>query len=65
MDIASLSMGISQSKLHQDASIAVMKMAMDTAKGQGDMVNELLSPPTQAMEQSVQPQLGGILDIRI
>jgi hypothetical protein len=65
MDIAALSMGMNQTKLQQDSSIAVMKMAMDTAKGQGDMVNQLLSPPAQAMEHSVQPHLGGNLDIRI
>jgi len=32
MDIAALSMGFSQMNLHQQASISVMKMAMDKSK---------------------------------
>jgi hypothetical protein len=65
LDIAAVSMGMNQTKLQQDASIAVMKMAMDTVKVQGDMATQLLSPPTKAMEQSVQRHMGGNLDIRV
>lgn len=65
MDIAALSMGVRQATVQQDATMQVMKMALDTAKGQGDMVSELLSPPTQVMEQSLQPLIGGNIDIRV
>ena len=33
MDIAALSIGLSQMKVAQQASISVMKMAMDSVKG--------------------------------
>jgi hypothetical protein len=65
MDIAALSMGMNQTKLQQDSSLAVMKMAIDTAKGQGETISQLLSSPAKAMEQSTQPHLGGNLDINI
>lgn len=35
MDIAALSMGLSQMKVAQQASMSVMKMAMDTGQTQG------------------------------
>lgn len=39
MDIAALSMGLSQMKVAQQASISVMKMAMDSGQTQmNDMV---------------------------
>jgi hypothetical protein len=64
MDIAALSMGMSQTNLQQNASIQIMKMAMDTVKQQGEMATQLLSPSTN-MSQSLQPHLGGNLDIRV
>ncbi|MBC2723562.1 YjfB family protein [Desulfosporosinus sp.] len=36
MDIAGLSVGLSQVKLQQQAAISVTKMAMDTAQTKGD-----------------------------
>lgn len=71
MDIAALSMGMSQMNLHQQASMSVMKMAMDTAKGQtADLVdmleeNNLINTDTKVMEQSVTPHLGGNIDISL
>lgn len=41
MDIAALSMGLSQAKVQQQADVSVMKLAMDTAKGQAGAVKEL------------------------
>jgi hypothetical protein len=64
MDIAALSMAMSQSSLMQDASLSVMKIAMDTAKVNAANMTELLSQ-TSAMQQSVQPHLGSGLDIKI
>jgi len=70
MDIAALSMGMSQMNLHQQASMSVMKMAMDTAKGQTvDLVNMLdasvVNTDTKVMEHSVTPHLGGTIDISL
>ncbi|UUZ84670.1 YjfB family protein [Paenibacillus sp. P26] len=58
MDIASLSMASSQSTLTQAVGIRVLQMAKDQAVQQGqDLV--------QMMQRSVQPNLGGNLDIRV
>jgi hypothetical protein len=65
MDIAALSVGMSQVKFQQGASIQVMKMALNTVKGQGDMVNQLLSSTTSSMEKSLTPHIGGNIDIRL
>jgi len=56
MDIAALSMGLGQMKVAQQASISVMKIAMDTAKVQ-------TADLTKMMEQSVNPHIGGNIDI--
>ncbi len=57
MDIAALSMSLSQMKVAQEASVSVMKLAMDTAQGQ-------MQDFTKAMEQSVNPNLGTSIDIK-
>jgi hypothetical protein len=64
MDIASLSMNLSQTKIMQDASLSVMKISMDTTKTNAAGLTEMLSQ-TKDLEMSVQPNLGGNLDIRI
>lgn len=65
MDIAGLSVGLSQFKLQQQASLSVMKIAMDTAKEKGNMVTELAEAGTKLMEQLVQPNLGKSIDIKV
>lgn len=57
MDIAALSMSLSQMKVAQEASVSVMKLAMDTAQGQ-------MQDFTKIMEQSVNPNLGTSIDIK-
>lgn len=58
MDIAALSTGLSQMKLAQSVSLSVAKLSMDTAQTQAtEMV--------KALEQSVQPHLGGNIDLRL
>jgi hypothetical protein len=64
MDLAALSMNLSQTKVMQDVGTSVMKIAMDTAKINAAGLTEMLSQ-SKAMEMSVQPHLGGNLDIRI
>lgn len=58
MDIAALSTSLSQASLAQAVSVKVLNIAKNEAVQQGsDMVRML--------EQSVQPNLGQNLDIRI
>ncbi len=64
MDIALLSMSLSQMKVAQEAGISVMKMAMDTDKGQAAKVTQLLES-THQMERSLNPHLGGNIDIKL
>ena len=63
MDIAALSMGLSQMKVAQEASVSVLKMAMDSMKGQSVDLKQMLEVNTKMMEQSVNPNIGGNIDI--
>ena len=65
MDIAALSMGLSQMKVAQQASVSVMKMAMDSMKGQSIDLTRMLEVNTKMMEQSVNPHVGGNIDIKL
>lgn len=65
MDIAALSMGLSQIKVAQEASISVMKMAMDSTKVQVVDMAKMLQANTKMMEQSVNPHIGGNIDISL
>lgn len=65
MDIAALSMGLSQMKVAQEASVSVLKMAMDTAKVQSVDMVQLIESSTKAMESSVSPYIGGNIDISL
>ena len=66
MDIAALSMGLSQMKVAQQASISVMKMAMDTAKGQAsDLASMLESSTTKVSDNSLTPHLGRNIDTSV
>ncbi|MBM7615383.1 hypothetical protein JOC73_001953 [Alkaliphilus hydrothermalis] len=65
MDIASMATILSQSKIQQQASLSVMKIAMDTTKQQSFNLAELLEVNTKLMEQSVNPHIGGNLDLEI
>lgn len=58
MDIAALSASMSQMKFAQEVSLAVTKLSMDSVKTQADGM-------VKALEQSVQPHLGGNLDIKV
>ncbi|MBD2870082.1 YjfB family protein [Paenibacillus arenilitoris] len=56
MDIAALSMSLSQNSLQLSASLRVMAIAKDQAAEQGQNLVQMLS--------SVQPHLGRNVDIR-
>lgn len=56
MDIAALSTSMSQSKVMEQASISVMKMAMDTGKENSQAMTDMI-------EKSASPNLGQHLDV--
>jgi hypothetical protein len=58
MDIAALSTSMSQASLAQAVGIKLVNLAKDQAVQQGNDVVKM-------MEQSVNPNLGGKIDIRI
>lgn len=57
MDIAALSMVLSQASVRQEATMSVMKKTMDQAESNGQNVVKML-------EQSVLPHIGGSVDIK-
>lgn len=59
MDIAALSMGLSQAKLGQAVGIQLLKMVKDQSIQQS---SEWI---TKMMQQSVQPHLGQNIDLKI
>lgn len=66
MDIAMLSMAMSQSQVKQQASILVMKQMMGTVQQQGEAFQNLLnSSSVTAIQQAAQPHLGGNIDIKL
>ena len=58
MDIAGLSMAMSTTRVVSDVSTAVLDKSLDTSKELGDSFIEM-------MEQSVNPELGQNIDIRM
>lgn len=65
MDIAGLSMSISQMKAANQLSVSVMKLSMDTAKNQGFEMVQMMQDNSKMLENSVAPHLGGSIDIRL
>ena len=65
MDIAGLSMSLSQMKAAQQVSVSVMKLSMDTAKNHGSEMVQMIQNNTRMLEQSVTPHLGASIDIRL
>ena len=59
MDIAELSMVMSQSNAQQSAGIAVMKMAMDTGKENATQMTDMIK------NVAVDPNLGNHLDVSV
>lgn len=59
MDIAALSIVMNQSKVQQDAGIAVMKMAMDSGKETAAQMIEMIETV------AVDPNRGRHIDIKV
>lgn len=58
MDIAALSMAMSQQQVMTEVSMGVLKMSMDTSETMGDGMVKM-------MESSVTPNLGQSVDITL
>jgi len=66
MDIAAVSMGLNQMQVSQQASISVMKMAMETGTEQmTDMVKMVETSSAPVLNNSPSPYIGRILDITV
>ncbi|MBO0961040.1 YjfB family protein [Neobacillus sp. MM2021_6] len=66
MDIALMSMVLSQGQVQQQASMSVMKMAMGNAEQKGEAIKKLLSTnDVTAILHAAQPQLGGSIDLKV
>ena len=61
MDIAALSMAMSQMNLGAQVSTGVTKLSMDTATESGQMMTDML----KSMERSVNPNVGSQIDIKL
>ena len=58
MDIAALSMALAQDRVMTDVGTAMLSKAIDQGQETGDTL-------TKMMEQSVNPNLGGNIDISL
>ncbi|NLK98429.1 YjfB family protein [Defluviitalea saccharophila] len=65
MDIAALSSAISMQQLGLNVSVAVMNLAKDQVTVQSQQMMQMLQASTSAMEISVNPHIGGTIDIKI
>lgn len=63
MDIASVSMALSQIQLGSQVGTAVLGKAMDTNEALADGLIEMID--SAAMERSVNPNVGGNFDLKI
>lgn len=63
MDIAAVSMALSQVNLSSQVGIAVLDKAMETGEDLGNGLVQMID--SAEMERSVNPNLGGNFDVRI
>jgi hypothetical protein len=65
LDIPLMSMVLSQGQVQQQASISVMKKAMDQAEENAEFIHKMMSgSQLQALQHTAQPHLGGNIDIK-
>ncbi|MGG3450568.1 YjfB family protein [Domibacillus aminovorans] len=65
MDIALMSMVLSQGNVQQQASLAVMNKVMDQAEGNAAFLNKMMGAVNvQALQHAAQPHLGGNIDLK-
>ncbi|WP_282141031.1 YjfB family protein [Cytobacillus oceanisediminis] len=64
MDIPLMSMALFQGQVQKQASISIMKKAMDQAAGNAEFINKMMSgSQVQTLQHAAQPHLGGHIDI--
>lgn len=63
MDITSLSMGLSQTNLLTDVGTAILAKSIDQSKQVSDAITNLID--SSAMERSVNPDVGGNIDLYV
>ncbi|MCR5670026.1 MAG: YjfB family protein [Butyrivibrio sp.] len=62
MDIPALSMALSQSRLLNDFGVAMLSKSLDNMESTGEA---LVASMDASMELSVNPEIGGNIDLRI
>ena len=63
MDIAALSMAMSQEKVMNEVGTAMLKNALDVQEDVGAEVFEMID--SAAMERSINPSIGNAVDISV
>lgn len=61
MDIAALSIALSQQSASLQVGVAVTKLAMDTSEQGSEFMNDML----KNMELSVNPHIGASIDLKL
>jgi hypothetical protein len=65
MDIALMSMALSQGQVQRQASMSVMKKAIDQSAGNADFIHKMMGEMNvQALQHAAQPHLGGNIDLK-
>ncbi|MEQ2527492.1 YjfB family protein [Bacillaceae bacterium CLA-AA-H227] len=66
MDIALMSIALSQGQVQQQASLSVMNKVMDQAQVNVDFINKMMTgADVKAIQHAAQPHLGGNIDINV
>lgn len=65
MDISTMSTMLSQAKVKQEASISVMKMAINSFESSSQSIKSFADNNTKIMELSINPHIGGSIDIKL
>lgn len=65
MDIAALSSNMAMQQLGLKVSVAVMNLARDQITAQSQQMVQMLQTSAPVMEQSVNPHIGGNIDIKL
>ncbi|KIL78426.1 YjfB family protein [Bacillus badius] len=66
MDIALLSIALHQGQVQQQASLSVMKKAMDQAKGNAEFIHQMMSATNvKALEHATQPHGCSFFDKKV
>lgn len=65
MDIAALSTQISNANLANQVGASVLNITKDMMQQQGLALQQLMASSGVAMEQSINPHIGGNIDIKL